>query len=335
MRVLSRVFRGKFVALLKQAYRQGQLDFHGQLASLVDPAAFERLLNTAVASEWVVYCKPPFGGPEQVLKYLARYTHRVAISNSRLVDIDDGQVRFRWKNYARGNQWSTMSLPAEEFIRRFLMHVLPSGLRPHSPLRLALQPATDGRSRAVPPIARRDRHAGGAHRHSRRVDRLLSRRRQPATKGITSRPPRSRVLIAVSRPSASWKRFCQAAEVPTCDDPFKSLPRVTAPSGCAERSAMTGIVSTNRPSNSLSPIGSPAVGMRRAPANPGDQRNTDEKTSAETLQSGSRRGNLQPQLPSHRPRSAQPGQLNPHSNAPTRFSSTRCIRSANNIQRGF
>jgi Zn finger protein HypA/HybF involved in hydrogenase expression len=127
VRVLSRVFRGKFVAMLKQAYRQGQLQFHGRLASLVDPASFERLLNAAVAREWIVYCKLPFGGPEQVLKYLARYTHRVAIANSRLVDIDDGQVRFRWKNYARGNQRSTMSLPAEEFIRRFLLHVLPSG----------------------------------------------------------------------------------------------------------------------------------------------------------------------------------------------------------------
>jgi hypothetical protein len=127
VRVLSRVFRGKFVAMLKQEYRQGQLAFHGRLASLADPAAFERLLDTAVAREWIVYCKPPFGGPEQVLKYLARYTHRVAIANSRLVDIDDGRVRFRWKNYARGNQWSTMSLPAEEFMRRFLMHVLPAG----------------------------------------------------------------------------------------------------------------------------------------------------------------------------------------------------------------
>ena len=127
VRVLSRVFRGKFVALLKRAHGQGQLAFHGRLAPLVDPAVFERLLDTAVAREWIVYCKPPFGGPGQVLKYLARYTHRVAIANSRLVGIDDGQVRFRWKNYARGNQWSTMCLPADEFMRRFLMHVLPAG----------------------------------------------------------------------------------------------------------------------------------------------------------------------------------------------------------------
>lgn len=127
VRVLSCVFRGKFVALLKQASRQGKLAFHGRLSSLADPAAFEHLLDAATARPWVVYCKPPFGSPVQVLKYLARYTHRVAIANSRIVSIDDGQVCFRWKNYARGNQWATMSLPADEFIRRFLMHVLPSG----------------------------------------------------------------------------------------------------------------------------------------------------------------------------------------------------------------
>lgn len=127
VRVLSRVFRGKYVAMLKEAYHQGKLRFHGRLASMIDPTCFERLLDAAIAREWVVYCKPPFGSPEQVLKYLARYTHRVAIANSRLVDIEDGQVRFRWKNYARGNEWSIMNLPAEEFMRRFLMHVLPCG----------------------------------------------------------------------------------------------------------------------------------------------------------------------------------------------------------------
>ena len=127
VRILSRVYRGKFIAQLKLAYQQRKLVFYGRLASLEDPKVFEALLNTATIREWVVYCKPPFGSPEQVLKYLARYTHRVAISNNRLVGIDDGHVSFRWKSYARSSQWSTMSLSSDEFIRRFLMHVLPSG----------------------------------------------------------------------------------------------------------------------------------------------------------------------------------------------------------------
>ena len=127
VRVLSRVFRGKFVELLKQACRQGKLQFHGRLAPLADPARFEQLLDTAVANDWVVYCKRPFGGPRQVLKYLARYTHRVAIANSRLIGLENDRVAFRWKDYARGGRMSTMRLEACEFIRRFLLHVLPSG----------------------------------------------------------------------------------------------------------------------------------------------------------------------------------------------------------------
>ena len=127
VRVLSRVFRGKFIALLKQARRQGELVFHGRLHGLASDREFELLLDRSVTKEWVIYCKPPFGGPEQVLKYLARYTHRVAISNSRLLDMQDGHVRFRWKDYAHQSEWSTMSLEGCEFIRRFLLHVLPSG----------------------------------------------------------------------------------------------------------------------------------------------------------------------------------------------------------------
>jgi len=127
VRVLSRVFRGKFIALLKKAYRDGELVFHGRLHRLASVDVFESLIDRSVSKEWVVYCKPPFGGPEQVLKYLARYTHRVAISNSRLLDITDSHVQFRWKDYAHNSQWSTMSLEGCEFIRRFLLHVLPSG----------------------------------------------------------------------------------------------------------------------------------------------------------------------------------------------------------------
>jgi hypothetical protein len=117
--VLSRVFRGKFLAGLRAALAKGELRF------AVD--GFERLLSAAVRTDWVVYVKPPFGSPEQVLKYLARYTHRVAISNARILDFEDGMVRFRYKDYAHGNRKRVMTLTALEFVRRLLLHVLPTG----------------------------------------------------------------------------------------------------------------------------------------------------------------------------------------------------------------
>jgi hypothetical protein len=126
VRALSRVFRGKFIAFLKKAVSRGELEYHGGLSPLAEPEAMERLLDQAVRHDWVVYAKRPFGGPEAVLKYLARYTHRVAISNRRLLRLENGQVTFAWKDYARGNRQSTMTLAAVEFIRRFLLHVLPS-----------------------------------------------------------------------------------------------------------------------------------------------------------------------------------------------------------------
>ena len=127
VRVLSRLFRNKFLSYLREAFREGKLQFHGEMAPLGMPDAFEDLCRQAARIEWVVYAKPPFGGPEQVLKYLARYTHRVAISNSRIVSINGGQVTFTWKDYASGNQTKTMTLDAVEFIRRFLLHILPKG----------------------------------------------------------------------------------------------------------------------------------------------------------------------------------------------------------------
>lgn len=127
VRVLSRVFRGKFVHGLKRAHARGELEFHGELAELAAPERFERLLDQAVKHDWVVFAKRPFGGPKQVLKYLARYTHRVAIANNRLLTLRDGRVTFRWKDYARGGRQRTMTLTAVEFMRRFLLHVLPTG----------------------------------------------------------------------------------------------------------------------------------------------------------------------------------------------------------------
>jgi hypothetical protein len=127
VRVLSRMFRGKLLAFLKLSYRRGALCFAGKLAQLSTPRAFHTLLGNMRRREWVVYSKPPFGGPEHVLKYLARYTHRVAISNGRLLSLDNGKVRFRWRDSRHNNRSSVMKLDAVEFIRRFLLHVLPSG----------------------------------------------------------------------------------------------------------------------------------------------------------------------------------------------------------------
>jgi hypothetical protein len=127
IKVLSRVFRGKFVTCLQQAFRQGKLGFYGDQKALQDPKLFRALLRSLFRRDWIVYAKPPFGGPEYVLHYLARYTHRVAISNHRLVAFQDGQVTFRWKDYAHGNKKRNMTLTADEFLRRFLLHVLPKG----------------------------------------------------------------------------------------------------------------------------------------------------------------------------------------------------------------
>jgi hypothetical protein len=127
VRVLSRVFRGKFVAGLKRARELGELAFHGALKDLAETAEFEQLLDQVVRHNWVVYAKRPFGGPDQVLKYLARYTHRVAISNRRLTALQDGQVTFRWKDYAQQGRFRNMTIAATEFLRRFLLHVLPKG----------------------------------------------------------------------------------------------------------------------------------------------------------------------------------------------------------------
>jgi hypothetical protein len=127
VRVLSRVFRGKFVAGLKRRFHMGQLRFAGSLQPLQNEKAFRSFLRPLFRQDWIVYAKPPFGGPHHVLGYLARYTHRVAITNHRLVAFHNHQVTFRWKDYAHGNKKRNMTLSAEEFLRRFLLHVLPRG----------------------------------------------------------------------------------------------------------------------------------------------------------------------------------------------------------------
>jgi len=125
--VLRRVFRGKFVDGLRSAFEHGQLHLSGNLALLVQPKVFASWLRPLFHKDWIVYSKPPFGGPEYVLQYLGRYTHRVAISNHRLVAFDSGQVTFRWRDSAHNNQQKLMTLSLDEFLRRFLLHLLPKG----------------------------------------------------------------------------------------------------------------------------------------------------------------------------------------------------------------
>jgi len=128
VRVLSRVFRQDYLAGVRSALEQGRLRLPSSLQSLAQPIDRAAWLAALAAKDWVVYAKPPFfGGPEQVLKYLARYTHRVAISNARLQDMSDGQVTFRYKDYADDHKQKTMTLSADEFLRRFMQHVLPKG----------------------------------------------------------------------------------------------------------------------------------------------------------------------------------------------------------------
>jgi hypothetical protein len=185
VRVLSCLFRNKFVSLLRGAYERQELAFHGQQQPLAARARFEQLLGVVRCKQWVVYAKPPWGGPEQVLKYLARYTHRVAISNRRLLKIEDDKVFFQWKDYAHGGAQKTMALDAVEFIRRFLQHVVPSGFV-------------------------RIRHYGFlAHRH--RADKLAQCRRLLGAEQCVAKPSpelAEPVRVEVGEP---WKRcpVCQ------------------------------------------------------------------------------------------------------------------------------
>jgi len=127
VQVLSRLFRGKFLAKLKHLYQSQQLALSGSVAHLAQPPAFQHLLDRLYRATWIVYAKPPFGGAAQVYRYLGRYTHRVAISNSRLISMHGDRVSFQYKDYADGQKSKRMTLSADEFLRRFLLHVLPKG----------------------------------------------------------------------------------------------------------------------------------------------------------------------------------------------------------------
>lgn len=125
VRVMSRLFRGKFLYHLQRSYQSEELLFSGDIVNMKDPVQFKAFLKALYQRQWVVYCKPPFKGPDMVLQYLARYTHRIAISNHRIIAIEDDRVSFRWRDYSDGNKSKIMTLYAFEFIRRFLLHVLP------------------------------------------------------------------------------------------------------------------------------------------------------------------------------------------------------------------
>jgi len=125
VRVMSSLFRGKFLDYLKSSFESGELIFPGGICHLKDPKTFDMFRGQFYHKKWVVYCKPPFDGAEGVLKYLGRYTHRIAISNNRILKVQDGDISFRWRDYADGDKQKTMTLKATEFIRRFLLHVLP------------------------------------------------------------------------------------------------------------------------------------------------------------------------------------------------------------------
>jgi hypothetical protein len=137
VKVLSRVFRGKFVAALKSAFHQGKIEFYGSLAPLREPYIFAAWLRLLFRHDWVVYSKPPFGGPQHALRYLGAYTHRVAISNRRLVALEQGNVTFRWRDSAHGNKQRLMSLPVDEFLRRFLLPPAATRLHAHPQFRLS------------------------------------------------------------------------------------------------------------------------------------------------------------------------------------------------------
>lgn len=127
VKVLSRKFRGKFLYYLKQSYCQNKIEFHGSQKFLSNVKDFENLLSTLYSKEWIVYCKPPFKNAACVVEYLGRYTHRVAISNNRIISIENGNVAFRWRDYKDGSKLKLMTVSANEFIRRFLIHILPNG----------------------------------------------------------------------------------------------------------------------------------------------------------------------------------------------------------------
>ena len=171
VKVLSRVFRGKFVEALRRAYDQNELDLAGGTEHLRDPAQWHAFVDALFETDWVVYAKPAFGGASAVLRYLGRYTHRVAISNHRLLAFDGDHVTFQWKDYAHGDQRRTMTLSAMEFLRRFVQHILPRGFVRIRQSGFLANTCRVRPRRARPDLARHTIAGGAVHRRDRDGDR--------------------------------------------------------------------------------------------------------------------------------------------------------------------
>ena len=205
VKVLSRVFRGKFVEALRRAYDRDELDLAGGSEHLQAPKPWHAFVDALFETDWVVYAKPAFGGASAVLRYLGRYTHRVAISNHRLLAFDGDRVTFQWKDYAHGDQRRTMTLSAMEFLRRFVQHILPRGfvrIRQSGFLANTCRTARVALARTVLAASRRrardDRHArsgaiaGDTARAAARDVGVSARAAPPCTSGPSSRPSNSR-----------------------------------------------------------------------------------------------------------------------------------------------
>ena len=223
VRALAKVFRGRYLAGLRRAFDRGALHLTGGLALLAEPAAFAAWLEELRAQAWVVYCKPPFAGPEHVLAYLGRYTHRVALSNDRLVAVTDGRVRFRWRDYADGDRVKLMELDVDEFLRRFLLHVVPDGFV---------------RIRHFGLLANRRRAAALAQCRVL----LAHRRRRLRAAGVRPRPPaprhrhRHRTLPDLSAGRAAARsRSCSRARSPGIPRESRRTPQLAPAARSAQR----------------------------------------------------------------------------------------------------
>ena len=201
VKVLGRVFRGKFVAGLKAAFRQGKLGFHVHLTPLAEPRRFAAWLSILFRHDWVVYSKRPFGGPEHALRYLGAYTHRVGISNRRLVALSDGKVIFRWRDSAQGNRKRTMSLPTDEFLRPLPPAPAPTWLRPHPQLRLPQQPPASQAAAALLQPARHRGRSDQSRRHRRATQAVCDPSQVPTLHRNHAR--RRAVLLNPTAPSVS------------------------------------------------------------------------------------------------------------------------------------
>jgi hypothetical protein len=236
VKVLSRVFRGKFVAGLRELHAAGQLGFHGALDHLRTPAAFAAFLRPLFRSDWVVYSKRPFGSAEHALRYLGCYTHRVAISNHRLVSLQEGRVTFRWRDSAHKNKKRLMHLPVAEFLRRFLLHALPRGFVRIRHFGFLRPPASRDTAAAVLPFARLSRQARALPRTGTEIGfrallvDLPALRRADDRSGAAHSGAGTATVAATNQGSTHMIRSFSSRSRVTRQPPYPSCARRTQPS---------------------------------------------------------------------------------------------------------